>query len=138
MESLVWNARFGSFDRGWFDNELNKLLDTVSRQDLETMDRDGRTALHWAAANGRHDVVIALLERGADVHAKCKYVGQTALHFASRWGHGGTVAVLLERGASAGEKDAFRLARHRWRWRRRGAMGMCTVRSGDRLGPPYM
>mmetsp|Transcript_34710 Transcript_34710/g.81380 ORF Transcript_34710/g.81380 Transcript_34710/m.81380 type:complete len:120 (-) Transcript_34710:153-512(-) len=60
-----------------------------------------------AAANGRHDVVIALLERGADVHAKCKYVGQTALHFASRWGHGGTVAVLLERGASAGEKDAF-------------------------------
>eukprot|EP00282_Hemiselmis_andersenii_P043551 CAMPEP_0172065758 /NCGR_PEP_ID=MMETSP1043-20130122/10804_1 /TAXON_ID=464988 /ORGANISM="Hemiselmis andersenii, Strain CCMP441" /LENGTH=129 /DNA_ID=CAMNT_0012725883 /DNA_START=317 /DNA_END=706 /DNA_ORIENTATION=- len=107
MESLVWNARFGSFDRGWFDNELNKLLDTVSRQDLETMDRDGRTALHWAAANGRHDVVIALLERGADVHAKCKYVGQTALHFASRWGHGGTVAVLLERGASAGEKDAF-------------------------------
>jgi len=47
-------------------------------------DEEGRTALHWAAANGKSTVVAKLLERGADIHAKCKHAEQSPLHFASR------------------------------------------------------
>ena len=40
---------------------------------------NGQTALMWAAADGRRNVVTALLEYGADLHAKSN-AGTTPLH----------------------------------------------------------
>ena len=59
------------------------------------VDTGGRTALHYAAAAGRADVVPALLEDGANIEAKDKN-GATALHIAAEFGKADVVKVLLE------------------------------------------
>lgn len=45
--------------------------------ELEVVDQWGRTALHWAAAADRKDVVAMLLEAGADATPK-EREGKTA------------------------------------------------------------
>jgi ankyrin repeat protein len=62
--------------------------------------REGNTALHWAAVRGHAEVVIALLEAGADV-SRADGSGRTALAFASRTGSLEIVRLLLLRGAVA-------------------------------------
>ena len=37
---------------------------------IDTTDSDGKTALHWAAFNGRHKAIKVLLERGISVNSK--------------------------------------------------------------------
>ena len=54
----------------------------------------GRTTLHWAAREGHVEVVKALLEFGADVHALEKD-GYSALSAAARFGHAEVVEVLV-------------------------------------------
>ncbi|KAF0930487.1 hypothetical protein E2562_032911 [Oryza meyeriana var. granulata] len=50
--------------------------------------------LHFAAAKGHLDIVMLLLEKGADVNAR-NYCGQTALMHACRHGHWEVVQMLL-------------------------------------------
>jgi ankyrin repeat protein len=57
------------------------------------------TPLHLAANQGRTDVVLLLLENGADVNARDGN-GYTPMHFAAKWGRRGTVEVLLGHGAT--------------------------------------
>ena len=52
----------------------------------------------WACMYGREDVVIFLLEHGADVHDPAD-TGATALHWAAGAGHLGLVKRLLQHGA---------------------------------------
>ena len=49
-------------------------------------------------------LVLLLLEKGADISAKCDY-GYTALYRASGHGNGGMVRLLLEKGADIGATD---------------------------------
>ena len=56
----------------------------------------------WAAAEGHAAVVAALLEAGADVHAKLES-GFTPVFFAAREGHIDVVRTLLEAGADVNE-----------------------------------
>lgn len=56
--------------------------------------RDGATALILAAANGRLEVVRALLDANADVNAK-NHFSSSALELASRQGHSEVVRALL-------------------------------------------
>ena len=60
----------------------------------------GSTALHWAAAHDRHDVIETLLDAGAFVDAQDDY-GVTPLRTACRFGSLETVRLLIERGALA-------------------------------------
>lgn len=65
-------------------------------------DWNGQTALMWAADAGQAAVVRALLDHGADVHAR-SHSGATALLFAARHGDLDTVKALLEGGAGVNE-----------------------------------
>lgn len=67
-------------------------------QDIHTTDVIGRTALHYAAGWGRNEMVIALLDRGADISV-VSTEGWTPLHHAAAFGHKETVIKLLDRGA---------------------------------------
>ncbi len=62
-----------------------------------------QTALHYAAAQGHKDVVIALLERQATVDAETasKY---TPLHYAVARGHAHIVKILIAAGANKNHK----------------------------------
>ena len=58
----------------------------------------GTCPLILASANGHAETVAALLDAGADIHAR-DLTGWTALHAAAFRGDRATVSLLLERGA---------------------------------------
>ena len=72
-----------------------------SGADVNAAQGDGMSALHWAASNGRPDVIDVLLYAGANPEATTRLGGYTALHLASRAGQSGAVQRLLEGGANA-------------------------------------
>jgi ankyrin repeat protein len=61
-------------------------------------------AFHIACRTGHTDVVVVLLDHGADVDAT-GYFGATALHWAAFNGHADTVDRLLDRGADPTRRD---------------------------------
>ena len=56
------------------------------------------TALHWAAYNGRTDIVRTLLEAGADMNFQ-DVVGYTPLHYGAYYNYVGVVSLLVNAGA---------------------------------------
>ncbi|XP_065888702.1 inversin-like [Dysidea avara] len=69
-------------------------------------DRDGRTAVMWAAQNGNYVVIQLLLDNQvSDVHA-CEKNGTTALHIAALYGYANCVRLLLQHGAQVNTIDA--------------------------------
>ena len=66
---------------------------------LETRDGHSATPLHWAARNGRVDLVQVLLDQGANIDATDCNSG-TALCWAARGGHADVVGLLIARGAT--------------------------------------
>ena len=60
--------------------------------------RKGMTPLHWAAVKGHKDVVLLLLDRGADLNIACE-AGATPLYDAAHEGHIDVVRLFLDRGA---------------------------------------
>ena len=65
----------------------------------------GRTALHIVASEGHVEVVKALVELGADLHALGEYNEQTALHIAASEGHVEVVKALVKLGADVYAED---------------------------------
>ena len=81
---------------------------------------DGWTALHFAAMNGKENATLALLQHGANVHArtvpprmdswegklKRKFLGgRTPLHWAAAEGYEATVQTVLDYHADPGAKN---------------------------------
>lgn len=75
-------------------NPENRTLDI----NLPPVATAGNRPIHIAAAKGLKEVVIALLERGVDVHSEGA-MKNTPLHYAARHNHHQLVAELLQRGA---------------------------------------
>ncbi|XP_072524917.1 ankyrin repeat domain-containing protein 49 [Salminus brasiliensis] len=71
-------------------------------------DDDSYTPLHRAAYSGHLSVVSALLDAGAELHART-VDGWTPLHSASRWGHTAVASCLLRRGAEVNAMTSGRL-----------------------------
>ena len=85
------------------DGDLKLVKELLTENvDIENADNVlGNTLLHLAAAEGHLSMVIYLLDRGANIHAKTKIPFDyfTPLHLASHEGHLKIVIYLLERGA---------------------------------------
>lgn len=77
-------------------DEAEVLLGEV--KNVDACDGYRKTALHYAASSGHKNVVIALLERGADIAAQANG-GLTSLHYAAASGNKDVVEVLLDKGA---------------------------------------
>ncbi len=100
--------------------------------DVDAVDRDGRTALHNAAIDGRADLAELLLDRGADPNATDAQQW-TPLHFAAREHHVALAELLLRRGASIDAVDSFGntpLFRATFDSRGRGEMITTLLRGG--------
>jgi ankyrin repeat protein len=72
--------------------------------DVNSRDREKRTALMYAAFNGRSDIVKLLLEAGADVNAQ-DALGNSALMFAASSTDSATVQLLIDAGAEINMTD---------------------------------
>jgi ankyrin repeat protein len=67
--------------------------------DVDAAAGDGMTALHWAAQDGRAEIVDVLLDASADVTAGTRIGGYTPLHLAAGRGHADVVRRLLDAGS---------------------------------------
>lgn len=66
-----------------------------SASNLTAPSNDGGTALHYAAAYGRTEIVEILLSHGAEIDAKVYATGATALSLAKVYGHGSVTSLIL-------------------------------------------
>jgi hypothetical protein len=76
-----------------------------TRNELDALDEEGRSALHYAAWNGLDVPVGVLLEAGAAVDVVSGDRRSTPLHFAAGMGKLPCVRLLLEHGASRSVRD---------------------------------
>lgn len=70
-----------------------------SGADPNYRDRDGWSAIHWAAEEGHHEVVSLLLKHGTNPNGISAY-GTSPLHCAANGGHNEIVNELLQYGAN--------------------------------------
>ena len=76
---------------------------------VDTPNKEGRTALHWAAENGHGEFISFLATRGADPNKPGSDQQQRPLHLAARTGHlGAALALLRARGADPNVQNARR------------------------------
>lgn len=93
-------AAFGTF------SAVSALL--RSGADANYRDREGWSAIHWAAEEGYSEIVKLLLDHGADANAASSY-GTSPLHCAANGGHNQIVSLLLQHGA-----DPLKSTCHGW------------------------
>ena len=80
---------------GEIDNIRKYLKDGV---DINSVDQNGWSALHWAAQNGQLPLISVLLNNGADVNAR-NARGETPLMEAAYFNNTKVISLLLEKGA---------------------------------------
>lgn len=73
---------------------------------VNSMNRYGNTALHFAAKNGNIATIEALIAQGANVNA-LNNDGSTALHWAAYRGQTTVIEVLVANGANLGAVDNY-------------------------------
>ncbi|XP_049822681.1 ankyrin repeat domain-containing protein 39 isoform X2 [Aethina tumida] len=72
------------FDRGIWSaamyGEIDKIKKCLDKTDVNTTDKYGFTALHYAARNGQLEACKYLVKRGANVNVQTKELRATPLH----------------------------------------------------------
>jgi ankyrin repeat protein len=74
--------------------------------DVNAVQGDGVTAMHWAARQGSVDLANTLIVAGANVRATTRFGAITPLHLAAERGSGPVVSLLLKGGADANAKSS--------------------------------
>jgi ankyrin repeat protein len=100
VKEFIKAAKKGDIDK------LKALLE-IDKALLDVQDTDGSTALHCATWKGYSEVVVFLLEAGANVHAHNHndHWGTTALHAAAHSNQTAIVQLLIDAGADVNAKD---------------------------------
>lgn len=75
--------------------DLKKLENCLRNLDVNAVNEQSQTALHFAAANGRQNAVRFLVTKGAALEL-ANWCGWTPLMYASYYGHGEVVSYLIE------------------------------------------
>jgi ankyrin repeat protein len=96
--ALVTAARSGDVEK--LKKELAESGVNVNAPDSA----GGRTALHWAAKEGKVEIIPLLLEKGADVNVKDR-AGKTPLCIAAESGKADAVKMLLAAKSDVNAKD---------------------------------
>ncbi|MGL4594456.1 MAG: ankyrin repeat domain-containing protein, partial [Thermoguttaceae bacterium] len=73
--------------------------------DVNAKNKKGRTPLHIAAKNNVADAIAALLEAGANIEARNKYIGRTPLHIAAKNNAAEAIAALVKAGSNIEAKN---------------------------------
>lgn len=73
--------------------------------DVNIKDDNDWTPLLYSAFNGKQDVVVFLISKGADVNAASRITGWTPLHVAADKGHLEVVKIMVGAGANVNAKD---------------------------------
>lgn len=105
---MSWNSRYPLAAAACQTDAaaLKALLLSAPRPlELDVLDEEGRSALHYAAWNGLHDTAHELLLAGADVNVLSSDRSSTPLHFAAGMLHPALVALLLRFDADVTRRD---------------------------------
>jgi uncharacterized protein len=70
--------------------------------DVNAVQGDGVTALHWAAVKGDAELANMLLIAGGNSRARTRMGGYTPLHLAAEYGHAAVIKALVQSGADVG------------------------------------
>ena len=112
---LVFVVSFTEIDPGMVDRFLDVAVcgdvhEVVEMMDggvlPDTHDESGTTALHLASLNNHKDLVLVLVQRGADVNKQTDG-GVTPLHWAAWTNSTDVISVLLQQGALTNISDNF-------------------------------
>jgi ankyrin repeat protein len=79
----------------------------IRATNVDGKEKNGRTGMHMAAANGSVDIVKLLLRKNASVEARTRYVGETPLILAAKYNHVAVVQLLIDHDAKIEAPDAF-------------------------------
>ena len=83
-------------------NLIQQLLD--EGYDINAVQGDGMTALHWAAENNNTKLASILIKNGADITAGTRIGQYKPLHIAARKGNTNIIDILLESGSDPNSK----------------------------------
>ncbi|XP_022784981.1 palmitoyltransferase ZDHHC17-like isoform X2 [Stylophora pistillata] len=95
---LVRATQYGIFDR------CTELIEKEG-VDVNTLDKENVSALHWAAINNRIRIAEYFVKKGAIVDRKGGILDATPLHWAVRQGHLEMVVFLMKHGADPSSLD---------------------------------
>jgi ankyrin repeat protein len=88
------------------DRDLAGVREAIRRgDDVDDLDRDGRTPLFFSVRDGELDISSDLINAGANVNARDKNL-ETPLHFAAREYQIASAKLLLECGANVDAQDS--------------------------------
>lgn len=87
------------------ENNLNRLRVQLKPSDLDSLDEQGMSLLHWATDRNAVDIIEYLVKCGANVN-QLDSEQQTALHYAASCGHVEALRCLLSLNAELELRDA--------------------------------
>ncbi|GAB0097259.1 Acyl-CoA-binding domain-containing protein 6 [Sergentomyia squamirostris] len=89
------------------DKNFPKFIDSLdSCSDVNTLDDNGLSVLHWAADRGQDEMLRVMLKRPEVNVNVLDEDGQTPLHYAAFCGHPRCAQILLDAGADETIKDS--------------------------------
>lgn len=87
------------------DGDTKKVSSLLDKNNVDAVDEEGMSLLHWACDRGLEDMVAVLLKHKANVNVR-DADEQTPLHYAAACEHIAVAKVLLGSGADTSLKDS--------------------------------